>query len=78
MLGGWGDYLIKSLQNPEKWRTMEEQIKEILKKSSELLTASELDELEKNLLEGAWKNMYKEIEVSFLILKDSVKNRDGV
>lgn len=57
---------------------MEEQIKGILKKSSELLTASELDELEKNLLEGAWKKMYKEIEVSFLILKDNVKNREDV
>lgn len=54
------------------------EIVEILDRASKLLPASEVDELEVKLLDGAWKSMYKNIECDFIVLKDNVKNRETV
>lgn len=54
------------------------EIVEILNKASKFLPASEVDILEKNLLQGAWEKMYKNIECDFIVLKDNVKNRESV
>jgi len=60
---------------------MDKLIKDIVKVldyASKYLPANEVDELETKLLDGAWKSMYKNIECDFIVLKDNVKNRDGV
>ena len=54
------------------------EIVEILDRASKFLPASEVDELEVKLLDGAWKSMYKNIECDFIVLKDNVKNREVV
>ena len=54
------------------------EIVEILDRASKFLPASEVDELEVKLLDGAWKSMYKNIECDFIVLKDNVKNRESV
>ena len=60
---------------------MDKIIKDIVKVldyASRYLPASEVDELEVKLLDGAWKSMYKNIECDFIVLKDKVKNRETV
>ena len=52
-------------------------IVEILNSASDFLPANEVDELEAKLLDGAWKNLYKDIETNFLVLKDNVKERES-
>ena len=52
-------------------------IVEILNNASDILPANEVDELETKLLDGAWKNLYKDIQSDFLVLKDNVKERVG-
>ena len=54
------------------------EIVEILNRASKFLPANQVDELETKLLDGAWKNLYEDIEGSFFVLKDNVKNRESV
>ena len=54
------------------------EIVEILNRASKFLPANQVDELETKLLDGAWKNLYEDIECSFFVFKDNVKNRESV